>query len=530
MLNTQALQVETDDRVSAELAAGIISMTSPSKTHPKIKPGEALHALQTLNAELAAIKKRGAPHLREIQALAERTWRSNLAYDRRMAQLEREKKQLEHLTEEIWRKFDELIMPLWKFEDSMVPIYEELSTIHIGLDKLLRTPSAADDMERSVHLRAFQERLHEVENKMVDGKFVPGGWNEFGGKIPSGQAMCVNLMQRCYKLVQKISESESIVDPSLITINNKLEDIISNLSSIRDSAQAGFPIDTIELHTYQQQLQAIDSMRRDGKFLNDKGEVPEGQAALHDLLEWAFDLVHECIVEQEAQMGEDSALEGLTEKIGEVRSGLIGYASSASRGVQSVSSPAFSLMYNTLGEGLSYVKDTITHPVSSASSAVTKLRSIVSSSLSYASKISEQLEPIDETLAPLHARLYVIRRTLKEMRNERNEQYLSSLNKAETPSASVAAKERANLELSQFNQYYNEQLTEIMAQLRSIDDARVDGKFLNDFGETPSGQIPLDALLQECFCLAVEMSEEAATDAAAEAAAESSPAKAEKTA
>ncbi|KAH6566015.1 hypothetical protein BASA50_005268 [Batrachochytrium salamandrivorans] len=500
----------TDIQASAAIAAGIAAMTSMAPL-PRVKPGDSLITLTTLVADLTAAKKHSAPRLKDVQELAERTWRANVAYERRLAQLQRERKQLERLTETVWRRFDELIMPLWRFEDFMVPIYEELCMIYTGLDKLHITPSSAQGPSRSTELREFQERLHVLENNMVDGKIVPSGWSQHeGGHIPSGQAMCVSLMERCYKLAHKISESESIVDPSLEKISGMLEGIVSSMRSLLDSVQDGYSIEPIELHVYQQQVQAIDSLQKDGKFLDAKGNIPEGQATVHDQLEEAFDLIHECIVELESQQRVDDfssdMIHSLTDRINDVRTGLSGYTDVATAGVYSISKPALSLMYNVIGEGVALVKDTVTHPQQVTSSAYSKLRSVVSSSLSFVTRIGEQLEPIDESLGSYHAKLFLIRQTLKTMRNQRNRAYLTA--QASSSASSDAEKLLQQETFSEFKKAYGTQLDELLTDLRKVDKTRVNGKFVNDQGETPSGQVPLGALLEECFCLAMGMADE----------------------
>ncbi|KAJ1344411.1 hypothetical protein BSLG_001068 [Batrachochytrium salamandrivorans] len=416
----------TDIQASAAIAAGIAAMTSMAPL-PRVKPGDSLITLTTLVADLTAAKKHSAPRLKDVQELAERTWRANVAYERRLAQLQRERKQLERLTETVWRRFDELIMPLWRFEDFMVPIYEELCMIYTGLDKLHITPSSAQGPSRSTELREFQERLHVLENNMVDGKIVPSGWSQHeGGHIPSGQAMCVSLMERCYKLAHKISESESIVDPSLEKISGMLEGIVSSMRSLLDSVQDGYSIEPIELHVYQQQVQAIDSLQKDGKFLDAKETSPRDKQ---------HDMIH-----------------SLTDRINDVRTGLSGYTDVATAGVYSISKPALSLMYNVIGEGVALVKDTVTHPQQVTSSAYSKLRSVVSSSLSFVTRIAGNFFRVQKA--------------------------------------------------------YGTQLDELLTDLRKVDKTRVNGKFVNDQGETPSGQVPLGALLEECFCLAMGMADE----------------------
>ncbi|EGF83832.1 hypothetical protein BATDEDRAFT_33936 [Batrachochytrium dendrobatidis JAM81] len=507
--STTEKNVCTDEKISAELAASISTLTSTSPL-PKVKPGDAMEALTTLVADLTAAKKHATPLLKDVQVLAERTWRVNVAYEHRIAQLEREKRQLERLTETVWKRFDELIMPLWRFEDSMVPIYEELCLILNGLESL-QTMCNVDASERESRLHGFQDRLHAIENKMVDGKLVPDGRSETSSHIPSGQAMCVQLMERCYRLVRKISDAEPAVDPLLFNYKKLLEDIISNLKSMLDSVSVGNKIDPVELHVYQEQAQAVDSMRKDGKFFDKNGNIPEGQAILHELLEEAFDLIHECMVEYEAQDANDDpfsdVLDTLIDRVFNVRIGLTRYAGTATDSIATISKPALKLMYDVAKEGVVIATDTVAHPQKAALGAYSKLRAVASSTMKFINRIGEELEPIDETLQPQYETLHVIRQTLRKMRNERNRVYLAAQVKPSESEVDVQMK-RAKETIAQFNEAYSAQLSEILTDLHKMERSRVDGKFMNDFGEVPSGQVPLSAMLDECFCIAMEMGDE----------------------
>ncbi len=65
-----------------------------TRTQTKLVPAHSLTDLTLLNRDLSLLKKRGSAQVPEIQDLAERIWRTNLAYDRRLMQLENEKKQV----------------------------------------------------------------------------------------------------------------------------------------------------------------------------------------------------------------------------------------------------------------------------------------------------------------------------------------------------------------------------------------------------------------------------------------------------
>ena len=392
-------------------------------------------------------------------------------------------------------------MPLWKFEEELLPYYQELSRIHAKLDLLREQPM--ENKARENELIALQGRLHEVENTMVDNKFVPGGWTEYGGHIPGGQAILVTLMNRCYKLVEHIQRLGSDIDPVLFSITYRLEDLVANLASLRDSYKAGFPIDPIELHIFQEQVDSIDSLRKDGKFFNANGRVPQGQAAVIDLLEQAYDLIHECVIEPDVNetsgliQGASEALNAIVEQIESAENAL-------SRGIQRYTVPTFTTVYETISNGMSFTRNSVKNPREAAHKGLSYLRNLLGSSFSYANKIAAELEPVDESLEQTYAELWAIRLTLKDIRNKRNKIYVE--HKSEV--AKGALSEEDARELHEFNETYVNELGAITAELHKIDRSRVDGKFLNAKGETPSGQLALSSLLNESYCLAIEMMDE----------------------
>ena len=57
----------------------------------RISPNHVAQDLSQLSRDMTALKKRGDVQVAEIQELAERTWRLNLAYERRLSRFENEK-------------------------------------------------------------------------------------------------------------------------------------------------------------------------------------------------------------------------------------------------------------------------------------------------------------------------------------------------------------------------------------------------------------------------------------------------------
>ncbi|KAJ1562915.1 hypothetical protein HK405_005962 [Cladochytrium tenue] len=330
---------------------------------------DAKRLILSLNKDITALKRHGNPSFADIQALAERTWRANLAYEAQVARLEREKQSLGRLIDATWAQFDTLIRPLWRIDDELVPAYDALTGLLAQLEDLAtRQHSAAADTvlaavpaedvafearDRDQELWRIQDALHEVEDRhVVGGKFygvaeaarlraTAGAAAASSARVPGGQALVANLLARCYRLVRKVQEAEPAVHPGLYALQLKLEDVVSALRALRVGLDAGMLVDPVELRMLQEQVDKIDRARVDGRFVlatadGQDQSIPEGQAVLSELLNDAYDLIHECLVEVDAQAGDGNAaseeqgstiaagLAAVTERVASVRDALLG--------------------------------------------------------------------------------------------------------------------------------------------------------------------------------------------------------------
>lgn len=68
-------------------------------------------------------------------------------------------------------------------------------------------------------------------------------------------------------------------------LKKELTDIKTKLGGLKASAK-----DVSEIAPLQEALAKIDNLRVDGKFVDAKGEIPAGQAELHDLLAECYEI------------------------------------------------------------------------------------------------------------------------------------------------------------------------------------------------------------------------------------------------
>lgn len=149
-------------------------------------------------------------------------------------------------------------------------------------------------------IRKVQEKIADIDNSRVDGKFVLED-----GSIPSGQAVLVDLLEHLYfwshDLIIACSDDFS---PELQIIRERLVTIKSQLDRLQLTHK--WTLRQTDLFTYQHQLHDIVKMMYSdehvadhedpdeqllGKFLDSKGEAPEGQTILQFLLNKCYRMI-----------------------------------------------------------------------------------------------------------------------------------------------------------------------------------------------------------------------------------------------
>ncbi|GBC07720.1 hypothetical protein RclHR1_07650007 [Rhizophagus clarus] len=254
--------------------------------------------------------------------------------------------------------------------DDLAPIHHRL----VQIKRELGAIGARTDPDKIPDIRPYQDELRSIDSKRVDGKFLAPD-----GSIPSGQAQVIGLLEECYEDAHEIIASQNNVAGTLKPIYDRLVELKASLERLTLTHR--WTSRETDLWTYQLQLSEIDNMRKDGKFYDDEGNVPEGQTVLLYLL-------HKC----------------------------------------------YRLVY----------------------------------------KILSSSEPIAEPLIPIHNQLHTVRRFLNEIK------------KFGGP-------------------FTSRELYPYQMKLASIDNMRVDGKFLDEDGSIPEGQGIVMALLNECYDILFEL-------------------------
>ncbi|KAJ3320445.1 hypothetical protein HDV06_005268 [Boothiomyces sp. JEL0866] len=166
-------------------------------------------------------------------------------------------------------------------ENPLRHVYEELIKIKGKLEHFTmysRWTLRGDD------LIPYQVKLGQIDNMRVDGKFM------VGDTVPPGQAVLHYLLHKCYRFIYKLQTACEPVDESLMYIFNQLVTLQKCLLQLK---RWNVNLTYDELIPYQVKIQAINRLQVDGKFHDEEGNIPEGQAILFDMLDNCHELIRE---------------------------------------------------------------------------------------------------------------------------------------------------------------------------------------------------------------------------------------------
>ncbi|KAI9295041.1 hypothetical protein K502DRAFT_324549 [Neoconidiobolus thromboides FSU 785] len=169
-----------------------------------------------------------------------------------------------------------------EISDNLKPVFEQLVSMKEELSKLYITRRWT---MREPDLWPFQVQLSEIITLQKKGKF-----EDENGKPLKGHIMVHFLLQKCYRIIYKLLASSEPVAESLTPVHSQLFTLRKCLLEVK---KYGGPFSARELYPYQIKLASIDNLRQDGKFLDDKNQIPEGQAAVMALLNECYDIMYE---------------------------------------------------------------------------------------------------------------------------------------------------------------------------------------------------------------------------------------------
>ncbi|KAI9488015.1 hypothetical protein BDB00DRAFT_792186 [Zychaea mexicana] len=186
------------------------------------------------------------------------------------------------------------------FSPALQTIRERLVEIKTQLERLELTHKWT---LRQTDLFTYQHQLHDIVSMRCSDEESPnyGKFVDERGEAPEGQTVLLFLLQKCYRMILILLNESLPVSEALTPIYNQLSTVRQCLLAVRNT---GAPCSPEELYPYQMKLTSIDNLRRDGKFHDDEGHIPEGQAMCVSTLEECYSLLDEL---RDQNQGSESA-------------------------------------------------------------------------------------------------------------------------------------------------------------------------------------------------------------------------------
>lgn len=186
------------------------------------------------------------------------------------------------LLEECFEDAHALLSKETKVSEELQPIYERLLGMKNELSNLYLTRRWT---MREIDLWGYQVQLNEINVLRKQGKFY-----DTEGKPYEGQTIIHFLLQKCYRFIYKLLSSSVPIAEALMPVHNQLSTLRKCLTEVKIW---GGPFKARELYPYQIKLASIDNQRVDGKFLDEHGQIPEGQAIVTALLNECYGIFFE---------------------------------------------------------------------------------------------------------------------------------------------------------------------------------------------------------------------------------------------
>ncbi|KAI8595431.1 hypothetical protein EDD21DRAFT_391257 [Dissophora ornata] len=162
----------------------------------------------------------------------------------------------------------------------LAPTHRRLVQLKIQLDTLA-SRSSWDASE----IHDIQEELREIEAKRTDGKFM-----DEQGNVVSGQAAVIGLLEDCYDDCHNLLATKESVPKELQDVFQRLQAIKTDLERLVLTQR--WTLRETDLWQYEMQLSEIGTLRKDGKFVDQDGNVQEGQAVLNFMLHKCYRLIY----------------------------------------------------------------------------------------------------------------------------------------------------------------------------------------------------------------------------------------------
>eukprot|EP00123_Amoebidium_parasiticum_P000879 comp11794_c0_seq1/m.6404 comp11794_c0_seq1/g.6404 ORF comp11794_c0_seq1/g.6404 comp11794_c0_seq1/m.6404 type:complete len:376 (-) comp11794_c0_seq1:249-1376(-) len=208
--------------------------------------------------------------------------------------------ELSSLLHHCYRLAHNMLVETEEIDPALEPTYNKLVFVRGKLDALNRRKSYTES-----EVRPFQQLLSDIEQTRTNGIFTPECTTPARDTrspvppgattpVPPGQAILSNLLDSCYDKVHSLLVGVETIDPELMPIMKKLEEINATLDHYATTKSY-----TLEdIHHVQNRLDNIDDGRQGGRvaFGAKPGvEPPRGQAAIFAALDECYDKANDLL-------------------------------------------------------------------------------------------------------------------------------------------------------------------------------------------------------------------------------------------
>ncbi|KAI1319998.1 hypothetical protein EDD11_002329 [Mortierella claussenii] len=309
-------------------------------------------------------------------------------------------------------------------------------------------------------LKQYQDRLQELEAFIrVD---------EAKTSIPDIQTRILRRkLDFNNNLLKELLDASRSISPELAPIHRRLVQLKIELDTLASRSSSSWS--TSEIHHIQEELREIEAKRADGKFMDGEGNVVSGQAAVIGLLEDCYDDCHNLLATKEPV---PKALQDIFYRLQAIKTELERLVLTQRWTLRETDLWQYEIQLSEISalrkNGKFVDRDgNIQEGQALLNFMLHKCYRLIYVLLSAS-------EPIAEALMPIHNQLLTVRRCLLEVKKWGGDFTVRDL--------------------------YPYQM-----KLASMDNMRVDGKFLDKDKEVPEGQGICNSLLSECYDILYEL-------------------------
>ncbi|KAF9428525.1 hypothetical protein BGZ94_002065 [Podila epigama] len=434
-------------------------MTStPTPDQIPLEEQPVLEALVSIKHRLTAVKKDRSRFIKtstvialydelstQLQALEEIRGPSNIWCTRN---------NVNSVLDEVFVILSLCFMAIGKTKESPAT-YVQLLTIKQCLTGLQESGVYASE-----DLKQYQDRLRELE------AFIKA--DEEKASVPDIQTRILRRkLDYNNALLKELLEACKSISPELAPIHRRLVQLKIELGTLASRSQWS----TKEIQRIQEELREIEAKRSDGKFLDSQGNVVSGQAAVIGLLEDCYDDCHNLLATKESV---PKALQDIFQRLKVIKTDLERLVLTQRWTLRETDLWQYQIQLSEISALRKNGKFVDRDGHVQEGQALLNFMLHKCYRLIYV--LLSASEPIAEALMPIHNQLLTVRRCLLEVKKWGGDFTVRDL--------------------------YPYQM-----KLASMDNLRVDGKFLDKDKEVPEGQGICNSLLSECYDILYELQE-----------------------